>query len=130
MHTTHRIFDDFLWLDTDPRRLSPKVAALIRNHQNVVYASAISVWELAIKHRIGKLPSAAALLTDFHASMTHYGFTQLPFTALHGLAEHTLLTPHKDPFDRALIAQAKHENLTLLSRDDVIGQATEVKVVW
>ena len=59
-----------LWLDTDPARLSPKVAALIRNRQNTVYVSAISVWELAIKHRIGKLPSAAALLSDFHASMT------------------------------------------------------------
>lgn len=119
-----------LWLDTDPTRLSPKVTALIRNRQNTVYVSAISVWELAIKHRIGKLPSADALLSDFHASMTHYGFTQLPFTALHGLAEHDLQTPHKDPFDRALIAQAKHENLTLLSRDDAIHQAAEVKVVW
>ena len=63
-----------LWLDTDPARLSAKATALIRNRQNVVYVFAISVWELAIKHRIGKLPSAAVILTDFHASMTHYGF--------------------------------------------------------
>jgi PIN domain nuclease of toxin-antitoxin system len=95
-----------LWLDTDPARLSSKATAtaLICNRQNTVYVSAISVWELAIKHRIGKLPSAAPLLTDFHASMTHYGFIQLPFTALHGLTEYDLQTPHKDPFDRALIA--------------------------
>lgn len=119
-----------LWLDTDPARLSPKATALIRNRQNTVFVSAISVWELAIKHRIGKLPSAAPLLTDYHASMTHYGFTQLPFTALHGLTEYDLQTPHKDPFDRALIAQAKHENLTLVSRDAAINQAAEVKVVW
>lgn len=110
--------------------LTPLFYSLIRNRQNTVYVSAISVWELAIKHRIGKLPSADVLLSDFHASMTHYGFTQLPFTALHGLAEHELQTPHKDPFDRALIAQAKHENLTLVSRDTAIHQAAEVKVVW
>ncbi|MDZ7704520.1 MAG: type II toxin-antitoxin system VapC family toxin [Trueperaceae bacterium] len=119
-----------LWLDTDPQRLSARASALIRSRENVVYISAIVIWELAIKYRLGKLPSAAPLLEDYHASMHHYGFTELPFTASHGLAERNLATAHKDPFDRALIAQAKHDDLVLISRDPAISQAAVAQVVW
>lgn len=119
-----------LWLDTDPERLSARASTLIRNREHVVYISAIVIWELSIKHRLGKLPSAAPLLEDYRASMDRYGFTELPFTASHGLAERSLATAHKDPFDRALIAQAKHDRLTLVSRDPAISEAAEVQVVW
>ena len=119
-----------LWLDTDLSRLSPRARSLLRDRKNQVYVSAITAWELSIKNRLGKLPSASSLLNSYHSSLARYGFLALPLTSDHALAERTLSADHKDPFDRALVAQAAHEKLSLLSNDPLLAQFSEVQAVW
>ena len=119
-----------LWLDTDLTRLSPRAASLLRDRKNQVYVSAITAWELAIKNRLGKLPSATPLLNSYHSSLARYGFVALPLSSDHALAERSLSHDHKDPFDRALVAQAAHEKLSLLSNDPKLSQFSEVQVMW
>jgi PIN domain nuclease of toxin-antitoxin system len=123
---THVLF----WLDTDPKRLSTDALNLIRNRKNQVFVSSISAWELAIKHRLGKLPHAAPLLRSFHASLARYGFVEFPFNSTHALVEIDLDSQHKDPFDRALVAQALCERLAIVSRDSEIAGFREIAVVW
>ncbi|MCA9840234.1 MAG: type II toxin-antitoxin system VapC family toxin [Trueperaceae bacterium] len=123
---THTLF----WLDTDPKRLSATALSLIKDKQNIIYTSSINAWELSIKFRLGKLPSAKPLLTSYHSSLARYGFRELSFTSHHALAEQTLSSEHKDPFDRGLVAQALIENLGLISNDPLIQGFTEIKTIW
>lgn len=120
----------FLWLDTDPERLSATALGAIQDRRNQVYVSAVSAWELAIKNRLGKLPSATPLLEHFHANLARYGFTELPFSSLHALAERSLSGAHKDPFDRALAAQALLEGLVLVSADAIMTDFSGLEVLW
>lgn len=123
---THTLF----WLDTDPGRLSPYALEVVRNRRNQVYISAVTAWELSIKHRLGKLPNAAPLLASYHASLARYGFQELAFSSFHALAERSLSSPHRDPFDRALVAQALQEGLHLVSNDPQVAGFSEIVVLW
>lgn len=81
------------------------------------HVSAASIWEVAIKHRLGKLPLApSALIT----AIDDAGMHRLPVTYEHAAATTTLPELHNDPFDRLLIAQARLERMTLLSADDAV----------
>jgi PIN domain nuclease of toxin-antitoxin system len=123
---THVLF----WLDTDPDRLSARALELVRDSGNPVYVSAVTAWELTIKHRLGRLASAEALLADYHSSLARYGFTDLPFSSTHALAERGLTGSHGDPFDRALVSQALVEGLDLVSADPELARFREVDVLW
>jgi len=91
-----------------------KVIALPRN---TVMISATSAWEIATKFRLGKLPEAADLLADFDGYLRRERFEPLAVSVQHALRAGSLPGPHKDPFDRMLIAQAQAENMPLLSND-------------
>ncbi len=123
---THTLF----WLDTDPKRLSASALAIIRNYDNLIFVSSISAWELNIKHRLGKLPSAAPLLDNYQSSLMSYGFKELSFSSKHALAERILSNSHKDPFDRALVAQAEVEKLSLISNDQKLRDFKELNIIW
>lgn len=103
------------WLSDDPV-LSETIRGHIGDTANMVFVSAATVWEVAIKASIGKLEVAdswlEALLTD--------GIQQLPVRWSH--AEHVRKLPmiHRDPFDRLLITQAIDERLILVTADDII----------
>jgi PIN domain nuclease of toxin-antitoxin system len=121
-----------LWYDAAPQLLSPEATRLLRDRGVTVYVSAISAWEIAIKVRAGKLPEAQPLLADYAATLSRLGFTELPFAARHGLAAGALNLnhPHRDPFDRALAAQAMLERLPLVSKDAVMQTVEGLKVIW
>ena len=119
-----------LWYDAAPQLLSPEVTRLLRDRGVTVFVSAISAWEIAIKVRAGKLPEAQPLLADYAGTLSRLGFTELPFAARHGLAAGLLDHPHRDPFDRALVAQAMLEPLPLVSRDEVMQTFEGLRVIW
>ena len=119
-----------LWFDTSPERLPERALALIRERERRVYVSAITAWELSIKHRLGKLPEAGPLLGAYHATLARYGFTELAFSSVHALKEGELQHLHKDPFDRALASQALTERLPILSKDEELGKFPGVTVLW
>jgi PIN domain nuclease of toxin-antitoxin system len=109
------------WLAGDPL-LSADAKAAVTDPDNEVFVSAASAWEIATKHRIGKLPQAAMLTVDMPGILTHQGFIDLPITVGHGQAAGSLPGPHRDPFDRMLIAQAALADLVLVSNETVFDR--------
>lgn len=112
----------FVWWDND--ELPAAVRDRIRSAE-MVCVSAASAWEIAIKSALGKITARGALAT----ALDDYGFDALPITVAHADAVRTLPRHHRDPFDRLLIAQARIEDLTIVSRDPVF-RAYEVGLVW
>jgi PIN domain nuclease of toxin-antitoxin system len=85
---------------------------------DAVYVSAASIWEIAIKTRIGKIEADAALLVE---AIESSGFRELPVRADHAAAVAKLPLHHSDPFDRLLLAQAFLEPLRLVTADSVLA---------
>ncbi|OJW26765.1 MAG: twitching motility protein PilT [Planctomycetales bacterium 71-10] len=103
----------FLWWLDDPSQLSKAAVKAIGDGKNTVYVSAAVIWEISIKKALGKLDAP----DDIEAAMAANRFLPLPVTIPHALAVQALPEVHRDPFDRMLIAQAKHEGFKLVSRD-------------
>ncbi|RAZ90593.1 type II toxin-antitoxin system VapC family toxin [Mesorhizobium hawassense] len=101
-----------LWSISDDRRLSEQHRAIL-NSEAVVFASAASVWEIAIKRSIGKLQAP----DDLPTLLPRMQFQPLAVTLQHAHAVGDLPPHHGDPFDRLLIAQARLESLTILTSD-------------
>ncbi len=116
----------FLWLATDDRKAKKSLRSRIESATEV-YVSAASVWEVAIKHSLGKLDGDPA---DFHQAIKAFGFRELPITGEHTLAVAKLPHIHKDPFDRLLIAQAMCEPLQLFTADALLAQYTDLVTVF
>lgn len=109
----------FLWAVSDPQRLSAKARVAVQDGDNMVFVSAATAWEIAIKKAIGKLKIP---LDSYLDELEVHRFTQLNITAEHALAVEYLPMLHTDPFDRLLIAQAQIEKLVLVTRDARIGE--------
>lgn len=106
-----------LWWLADDAGLSHEARASIGDPQHTVYVSAVTAWEISIKRALGKLDAPS----DLGAAVSASGFQELPISIAHALAAGQLPNNHSDPFDRMLVAQAKLENLTLVTRDDRIA---------
>jgi PIN domain nuclease of toxin-antitoxin system len=116
------------WLAGDP--LLPATAKdAVLDPNNEVFVSAASAWEIATKFRIGKLPHAGALTVNIRGALTSQGFLELPITVEHGQAAGSLPGPHRDPFDRMLIAQAMSADLVLVS-NEVIFDHYGIRRLW
>lgn len=107
-----------LWWQTNSPRLSQTARQNILTASAVVVSS-VSLWEIAIKYAVGKLPVSASQAQNI---ARQDGFLSLPFTDAHALAVAELPPIHKDPFDRALVAQAASEPLILLTADPLVAQ--------
>ena len=112
----------FLWCVKDDRRLT-KAAREILAGATEVYVSSASIWEAAIKAKLGKLEANVDALVS---SIADSGFLELPITAKHAAALGRLPDVHNEPFDRMLIAQAISEPLRFLTADDALGQYSEL----
>lgn len=104
------------WLAGD-ERLSPRARDAIATPGQDVLVSAVSGWEITTKHRIGKLPGVTAMVADMERLLTEQGFATLPISLRHGQVAGMLPGPHKDPFDRMLIAQCMVDGLVLVTND-------------
>jgi PIN domain nuclease of toxin-antitoxin system len=103
----------FLWMTTGSTRLKSSVRDLIVDAEQV-WVSAASIWEIAIKSRIGKL---AADPVEMAFEIGASGFIELPITSQHAATFGRLDLHHHDPFDRLLVAQAASEQLRLVTSD-------------
>lgn len=118
-----------LWWFTDDSRLSKAARRAIALESNQIFVSAASAWEIAIKHRLGKLegvPDAAARFVDL---MEADGFTPLPMTHRHALLAGSYKASHGDPFDRMLAAQSELEKLVLVTRDQSF-RTFQTRILW
>lgn len=102
-----------LWWLADDGRLSRKARELIADPGNMPVVSAATAWEVAIKQALGKL----RIDGDFEVAVQEQGFILLPITVRHATETGSLPPIHRDPFDRTLVAQARVENLPLLTAD-------------
>lgn len=118
-----------LWWWTDDARLSEGARALLADPQHLVLVSAASAWEIATKHRIGKLPGAEAVIAHFEEWAVADGFNLLAIQAAHCLRAGSFEVEHRDPFDRMLAAQSEIEDAALVSRDAAFGDFG-TRMVW
>ena len=108
-----------LWWFAGNMRLSGVARRAIEDDANTIFVSAASAWETTTKHRIGKLVQAEAAALDVAGSIAGQGFEELAITVDDAERAGRLPGPHRDPFDRVLIAQALARNLTIVSVDRV-----------
>lgn len=118
----------FLWL-VGGGPLSAAAAAAIRTPSNEVRLSAISVWEIALKYRLGKLPLPDSPERLIPARRSTRGITSLDFDEEAALQSLKLPPLHRDPFDRMLISQAIAHGLAIVTPDPSIAQYP-VRVIW
>ena len=110
----------WLWWNANPTKLSTSVLAQISDSDNEVYFSAASVWEMAIKARIGKLPLSDSVANYVATRLKRDRFRELPITHVHAAAVENLPLLHRDPFDRLLIVQSRSEGMRLITGDDEV----------
>jgi PIN domain nuclease of toxin-antitoxin system len=115
----------FLWAVAGSTQLKPAVRRLIES-ADAVYVSAASIWEIAIKARLGKLEADPLELS---AAIGPSGFLELPISATHAAGVAQLEPHHSDPFDRLLIAQALAEPLRLVTVDEILAKYSDVVVL-
>ena len=115
----------FIWWNDNPAKLTKKARETIEDKNNTIYISAVVIWEMTVKKMLGKLESP----DDPLAIAIQEGFIPLPITGEHAITLKTLEAHHNDPFDRLLIAQAKHESFTLLTHDKTIMKYTNFEYI-
>ncbi|HTC08940.1 MAG TPA: type II toxin-antitoxin system VapC family toxin [Acetobacteraceae bacterium] len=118
-----------VWWWTDDARLPVAARAAIAEPDNTVLVSAASGWELATKHRLGKWLGVQRLLDDFDGALRRSRFGVLAISLAHAFAAGALEGPHRDPFDRMLIAQCRAEGMPIVSGDPVFAQY-RAQVIW
>lgn len=114
----------FLWWRGEPSRLTPKVRSRIST-ADIVFVSAASAWEAAIKVSVGRLD----LPDTVEAGVLASGFERLLITFAHAERAAGLPPHHRDPFDRMLVAQAQAESLALVTHDRIL-EAYDVEILW
>lgn len=110
-----------LWAIADTAKLSKEVIKILEKESNEVFYSVASVWEVAIKHKI-KPENMPVSEEEFVELCENTGFIRLPIESAHIFMLKTLVRSkdapkHNDPFDRMLLAQAKYEDLNLITHD-------------
>jgi PIN domain nuclease of toxin-antitoxin system len=112
----------FLWWLFADNRLPEETKTIIENPENSILVSAASVWEIATKFRIGKLPEGGKVADNVPIWIEKAGFQPLAISPEHAQLAVSWELSHRDPFDRMLAAQAKLENIRLASVDQQIMQ--------
>ncbi len=120
----------FLWYVSAKADLSHRARSIIRDSSNNIYLSFVSIWELAIKFRIGKLelrPASLANWLDIHLAANSFRLLEIRVSHLVQFADLPLV--HRDPFDGLLIAQSQVENIPVITNDAAFDHYP-VQRVW
>ena len=118
-----------LWWLLDDQKLSQVARSALADASNHIYVSSASAWELATKQRIGKLPEIGDLVDKLPAYIRKERFDLLSISLEHALYAGKLPGPHRDPFDRMLMAQSHLEKLAVITCDPVFCEYG-IRVLW
>ncbi len=119
----------FLWLNTDPTRVGEAALAACQDQANSLHLSLASLWEVQIKHQLGKLELTVPWPRMLHTQQQANGLQTLTVSLRHIQGLQQLPMHHRDPFDRMLIAQAQIEDMTLITADAAIANY-DVPTLW
>jgi len=109
------------WWLNDPK-LARSARALIADRTHDVFVSAATGWEIAIKVQCGKMPEMTGQVERFDVLVTSNGFTHIAIDHIHATTAGSTDGRNRDPFDRLLAAQARIEDMTLVTKDRHMGQ--------
>ena len=118
-----------LWWLFDDLKLSEAARCAIANPDHRLWVSAASAWEIATKARLGKLPEAGDVPVRLEYYLRKARFSELVVTIHHGVQAGALPGPHRDPFDRMLIAQSLATGYPIITVDPVFSEYG-VSVLW
>jgi len=119
----------FLWWIAGDRALVDSARALVSDPENDAYVSAVSAWEIAVKHGMGRLPLPEPPERFVPRERERHGFATLPLDEASMLHVHRLPRLHRDPFDRMLVCQAVEHGMTLVTPDALVTQYP-VRSAW
>ncbi|EDN70126.1 PilT-like protein [Beggiatoa sp. PS] len=119
----------FLWLRNEPQKVSALALNTYQDANHIVYLSTVSLWEMQIKYQLGKLQFDVPLPEMIEEQCLFNDLRILPIEQKHIFELNNLPFFHKDPFDRLLIAQARVEQIPIITADSLFVQYP-VEVVW
>ena len=120
----------FLWaVHKEGSKLSDNALNVISDTNSKLYVSSMSAYEITNKYRIGKLPLYEHVVNNYFDILTNSGVIELPVTSKHAHYAGKFEWDHRDPFDRAIIATAIVENMTLITIDDNIHKYN-LSLLW
>jgi len=120
----------FFWALVAPDRLSNAAQSAIEDPASELIVSAVSAWELATKHRIGKLEAAGPIVLTYERQVADLGAQQLSVSTSHALLAGTLDWDHREPFDRLLAAQSMAEGMPLITKDSAFATLPGIHTIW
>jgi PIN domain nuclease of toxin-antitoxin system len=118
-----------LWWLTGSRGISRAAREALRNRAIQICISSISAYEIATKYRIGKLPLARSILDELPAQLRQQQFSEWPVSIAHALEAGKLPGPHRDPWDRLIMAQARIDGFSVVTADPIF-RAYGIPVLW
>jgi PIN domain nuclease of toxin-antitoxin system len=116
-----------IWAAQRSPRLSGRARRALESPGRALELSALSLSEIAIKTRSGKLNISEA---EIHQTLSDLDIRVLPYTREHALKLFGLAWHHDDPFDRQILAQALEENIPVVTSDEAFGRYEGVRVIW
>jgi PIN domain nuclease of toxin-antitoxin system len=119
----------FVWSLMEPEKLNDQASAVLEDDSYEVFLSAVSSWEVVIKSAIGKMKLPKEPDQFITEAMNRFSIQPLSITHTHSFSVGELSLHHCDPFDRMLIAQARSENMILMTVDSLIAKYP-VKTLW
>lgn len=119
-----------LWLLLDPARIPGDTLERIRDRANQISVSAASAWEIATKHRLGRLDAASAVVDGYAAHLRRLGADELAISGRHALTAGRMPWAHRDPFDRVIAAQSMLESMPLVTHDRALRDLGTIHTVW
>lgn len=119
----------FLWMTSDPSKLTPIARAALADPANERFFSDASIWEIAIKIQLGKLQFPVPFDQTIYQGLQRAKCSILPITTRHVAAVWNLPSHHRDPFDRLLVVQSSLETLTLVTYDTLL-RPYNIPILW
>jgi PIN domain nuclease of toxin-antitoxin system len=119
-----------LWAAKKPSRLGSTARRIIEDPSAYLFLSSISAYELAFKHRLGKLGEYGFVVENYTEVVRKLGVIDLPVTLAHAYQAGQMDWPHRDPFDRVIAAQAALENLVLITNDATLSSHPWLETIW
>lgn len=119
-----------LWLASDQARLSDRARNEVSEHRDQLFVSAISAFEIGVKHSKGKLELPLSPVAWFAKAVEFHGLIEMPVSGAIAARSTQLPQLHADPCDRMIIATAQLHGMTILSPDGLIRDYPDTTVIW